>query len=373
VESYGEKSLKKIVIDARESGTSTGRYIDKLIEYLYKLGPPFEIILLAKPHRVDQLKKIAPGFEIIEAPYKEFTFSEQLGFTRKLRSLKADLVHFGMVHQPILYRGRVVTSIHDLTTTRFRNPTKNWLVFTIKQLVYKRVIKIAAGKSAAIITPSQFVKDDVVDFTGVSPGKIIVTYEAADEFKEKPEPIKSFMGKDFIMFNGRPLPHKNLRRLIEAFAQLHQKYPNLHLMIAGKKDASHDSYLRLAKQLGVDKQVELTGWITDGQLKWAMQHTRAYIYPSLSEGFGLPPLEAMLNGAPVVASSATCMPEILGDAAHYFDPTDVQNMVDTINEVLTDKALRKYLIEKGFKQAKKYSWQRMAEQTLEVYRQALSE
>jgi glycosyltransferase involved in cell wall biosynthesis len=144
-------------------------------------------------------------------------------------------------------------------------------------------------------------------------------------------------------------------------------------MIAGKKDRSHRSYTRLAKELGVHDYVVLTDFIPDGQLKWAMQHTAAYVYPSLSEGFGLPPLEAMLNGAPVVSSNATCLPEVQGDAAHYFDPRDTADMTRAINDVLTKPELRKKLIALGHEQIKKYSWKRMAEQTLAVYKEALKE
>ena len=363
--------MKKIVIDARESGTSTGRYIDKLIEYLHYLKPDFEITLLAKPHRVEYLQKAAPTFRVVEANIKEFTFAEQLKLKRLVKKQKPNLVHFAKDHQPILYRGKVATTMHDLTTARFRNPNKNAIVFTFKQFVYRHVVRIVARKSIAVFTPSNFVKEDVVRFTGASPKKIFVTYEAADAFQEPAEPIGVFEGKDFIMFNGRPLPHKNLERLIEAFALLRPRYPDLYLMLAGKRDKSHDAYLTLAEKLGVKDRVIITGWVTDGQLRWAMEHAKAYVYPSLSEGFGLPPLEAMLNGAPVVASNATCIPEVCGDAAHYFDPLDTQAMADAINEVLTDKNLRQELIKRGHEQVKKYSWRRMAEQTLAVYEQLL--
>jgi glycosyltransferase involved in cell wall biosynthesis len=312
-----------------------------------------------------------PRFVKIACPHKEFTFDEQIGLKRQLDGLGADLVHFAMVQQPIWYRGRVVTTMHDLTTMRFRNPTKNTLIFAVKQQVYKWVVKKAARKSEAIITPTQFVKDDVVHYTKVDPNKVTVTHEAADVFEDPPDPMPAFLDKSYIMFNGRPQPHKNLRRLIEAFAKLHQKYPNLYLMIAGKEDASYQSYVDLAKELGVSKHVILTGWITDGQLKWAMQRAKAYIYPGLSEGFGLPPLEAMLYGAPVVTSNNTSMPEVLGKAAHYFDPFSVDSMTQAIDEVLTDNELRQKLIAAGKKQVAKYSWKRMAEQTLGVYESVL--
>ena len=363
----------KIAIDARGLRTSTGRYVERLLHYLQQIDHDHDYVALLKPEDMDGWQPANPRFTKVACPHREFSFDEQLGFKKQLEELRPDLVHFSMVQQPIFYRGKVVTTMHDLTTVRFRNPTKNPIVFTIKQQVYKWVNKWAAHKSLAIITPTQFVKDDIVQFTGVKPDKITVTHEAVDEFDELAVPIPAFVDKQFIMFNGRPHPHKNLRRLIQAFAELHPKHPDLYLMIAGKKDASQVAYTALAEELGVGRWVVLTDWITDGQLKWAMQHTRAYIYPSLSEGFGLPPLEAMINGAPVLASNATCLPEVLGNAAHYFDPYDVQAMANAIDEVLTKERLREKLVEAGKQQIKKYSWKRMAEQTLEVYRHALNE
>jgi hypothetical protein len=129
--------MAKIVIDARESGTSTGRYIDKLIEHLAKLPADHKFIVLTKAHRMDYLRKVAPKFQIIECPWAEFSFHEQLDFLRQIHKLEPDLVHFGMVQQPVFYKGKVVTTMNDLTTTRFRNPTKNWFIFTFKQWIYK--------------------------------------------------------------------------------------------------------------------------------------------------------------------------------------------------------------------------------------------
>lgn len=363
----------KIVIDARELRTSTGRYVERLINYLQEIDHEHDYVILLKPKDMDGWQPSNPRFVKVPCPYKEFTFGEQIGFKKQLEQLKPDLVHFSMVQQPVFYSGRVVTTMQDLTGIRFRNPTKNPVIFTIKQQVYKWVNKRAAHKSLEIITPTEFVKNDVVHYTGISPDKVTVTLEAVDPFDEAPEPVAAFKDKPFIMFNGRPLPHKNLRRLIQAYAVLAPKHPDLYLMIAGKKDASQDAYVALADQLGLGDRIILTDWITDGQLKWAMQHTRCYIYASLSEGFGLPPLEAMINGAPVAASNATCLPEVLGKAAHYFDPYDVQSMADAIEDVLSDKQLRNRLIAAGKQQIKKYSWKRMAEQTLQVYRKALGE
>lgn len=363
--------MKHIVIDAREIRTSTGRYVERLLHYLQDIDTAHRYTVLLKPKDIDGWRPTNPNFSKLVCPYKEFSFAEQIGMKKQLDALRPDLVYFPMAQQPMFYKGRVVTTIQDLTTIRFRNPTKNWFVYTVKQQVYKVLVKRVAKKSLHIITSTEFVKQDVMQYAGVPASKISVAPLAADDFSEPATPIKAFVGKRYIMYNGRPLPHKNLRRLIEAFALIHKKQPDLYLMIAGKKDASHASYMQLAEQLGVSTNVIQTDWITDGELKWAMQNTEAYVFPSLSEGFGLPPLEAMLQGAPVVASNATCVPEVCRDAAHYFNPHDVQDIARAISEVLADKNLQAELVKKGSQQVKKYSWKRMAEQTLAVYEKAL--
>lgn len=364
--------MKHIAIDARDSGTSTGRYVDKLIEHLHALGPAYEITVLTKPHRLEYMATIAPSFQRQACPHKEFTFEEQIGFNRQLNELRPDLVHFAAVQQPVWYRGRVVTTMQDLTTLRFRNPAKNPIAFTIKQLVYRWVNLRVARKSTLLITPTQFVKDDVIKFSGVDPAKITVTLESADDLPTPAEPVNQLGDKQFIMYVGRPTPHKNLERLIQAFTRLKTQHPNLYLALAGKKDRNYERIESSARQQGIE-QIVFTGFISDQQLRWMYEHCQAYIFPSLSEGFGLPGLEAMRHGAPVAASNATCLPEVYGDAALYFDPRNIDDMTDTIASLLADKDLRQQYINKGRTQAASYSWRRMAEQTLEVYKKALGD
>lgn len=364
--------MAKIVIDARESGTSTGRYVDKLLEHLHDLQPDHQIITLTREARVQYLQNLTPNFTVLETAYKEFTFGEQIGLKRQIERLHPDLVHFTMVQQPVLYRGRVVTTMHDLTTARFRNPAKNPIVFWTKQQVYKWVNRYVARTSKAILTPSEFVRKDVAGFTHTNPTKITVTMEAADLISDAPEPILNLEDSQFIMYIGRPTPHKNLERLIDAYAELKKTHPKLKLVLAGKKDTLYEAHERRAQAKGIDGIV-FTGYISDGQLRWLYEHTAAYAFPSLSEGFGLPGVEAMMHGAPVVASNATCLPEVLGDAAHYFDPLSVADMQAKISEVIDNQELREQLIAKGRDRAALYSWNKMATQTLQIYEAALTQ
>jgi glycosyltransferase involved in cell wall biosynthesis len=363
--------MSRIVIDARELRTSTGRYIERLLHYLQQIDEEHQYRILLRPEDMSGWEPINPRFTPVACPYKEFTFGEQLGFARQLRRLRGDLVHFGMTQQPLRYWHKKVTTVHDLTTARYTNPSKAWLSFKAKQLVYRLVIKQAARQSAAILVGSQYVKDDLVTFTDIKPEKITVTYEAAEPIAAAAEPVISLGGHKFLLYVGRPTPHKNLERLIEAFVQLKAQHPDLVLVLAGKRDANYERIEAEAKRRTI-KHLHFTGHVSEGQLRWLYEHCAAYVFPSLSEGFGLPGLEAMVHGAPVVSSNATCLPEIYGEAAHFFDPLDIPAMANAINEVLTDKELRENLIKLGHEQAKKYSWQRMAEQTLAVYDQVLS-
>ncbi len=364
--------MKKIVIDARESGTGTGRYVDKLVEYLHKLKPELEVVILTKSHRLAFFKALTPDFQVAETPYPEFTFGEQIGFLRQIKSLKPDLVFFPMVQQPVLYRGKVVTTMQDLTTIRFRNPTKNWLVFTIKREVYKWVNRIVVRKSVALIAPSNFVKQDVVEYTHVSPEKFTVTYESSDLIPDNPEPVKGLQDKKFVMYLGRPLPHKNLWRLVEAFKILQKQFPDLYLALAGKKDRLHFEIEARIQREGI-QNVIFTDFVSEAQLKWMYQNCQVYAFPSLSEGFGLPALEALRHGAPLASTNATCSPEVYGDAALYFDPLDPEDIAAKISTMLTDEKLRQGFTKKGYKQADKYSWERMARQTLAVFGKVLED
>lgn len=363
---------KTIVIDARELRTSTGRYVERLLHYLQQVDTDLShrYVVLLKPKDFDGWEPKSKRFRKLPCPYKEFTFGEQLGLAWQLYKLKPDLVHFPMAQQPVLYRRRTVTTIQDLTTVRFFNPSKNRLVFALKQRVYAWVIRRVAHKSKLVITPTEYVKDDVARFADINSRKITVTYEGSDQVAAEPEQVDELADKQFIMYVGRPTPHKNLPRLIEAYAQLKQKHPELLLVLAGKKDVNYRRLARDTAAKGIEGVV-FTGFVSDGQLRWLYQHCAAYVFASLSEGFGLPGLEAMATGAPVVSSNATCLPEVQGTAAHYFDPADVDDMARAINDVLTKPALRSRLIADGKKQAAKYSWQRMAEQTLAVYNEAI--
>jgi glycosyltransferase involved in cell wall biosynthesis len=361
----------KIVIDAREYPTSTGRYVRKLIENLEKLKSEHEFVILLLLKDFDAYTPQAENFSKLVAPFQEFTFSEQIGFLRFCRNLKADLVHFPIVQQPIFYRGKKITSILDLTSLRFKNPLTPQMVYVVKKWLYSLVIKSAVKHSSHIITISDYVKNDLLDYSkdAVS-SKITTTYNSADKITTASDPMAGLQSRGFLLYVGRTFPHKNITRLIDAFGILQKNTPSLKLVLVGKKDELTARHLDYSRQKGI-KNVIATGYVSEGQLRWLYENCAMYCFPSLSEGFGLPSLEAMAHGAPVASSNATCLPEVNGDAAHYFDPLDTEDIAEKINDILTNEELRKDLIKKGSEQVKKYSWKRMAEETLAVYDECL--
>ena len=362
--------MAKIIIDAREYSTSTGRYISKLIEYLQLVDTQNKYVVLLKATDMDSCPITNANFTKLECPYKEFSFAEQLGFTWQLYRLKPDLVHFCMTQQPLLYLKASITTVHDLTTARYNNPDKNPYIFFVKQQIYKLVIWFAAHKSKRVITPSLYVKKDLINYTKIKPAKVIVTYEAADRIKDRPVAIESLIGKQFLMYVGRSTPHKNLWRLIQAFDAMKGMYPDLYLVLAGKIDNNYSSLNRRTTSSGI-MNVVFTDFISEGKLRWLYENTSAYVFPSVSEGFGLPGLEAMIHGAALVSSNATCLPEIYGPAAIYFDALDKSSLIKALSTVLGDQEFRQHLIKTGLEQAGTYSWQKMAEQTIDLYNTVL--
>jgi glycosyltransferase involved in cell wall biosynthesis len=373
---------KHIVIDARIRRTSTGRYADRLLEHLQTIDHENRYSILV--HADDPWRPSAANFSRVHCRYPQFSLNplHDLGFARQMYGLKADLVHFTMTQQPVFYFGNIVTTTHDLTMLRFVRAGSTPLpIFWIKRLGYRFLFWEAHKKSRRIIVPTKFVREDLAKLQPFTATKSVVTYEASEPPLEVEAEQPSFAknGKwkmengKFLLYVGSAFPHKNLEKLVKAFEVLKKSHPKLHLVLVGKKEQYYKELERLAQYSPAHESIIFTGFVPDEQLKWLYKHAEAYIFPSLSEGFGLPGLEAMVHGCPVISSNATCLPEIYDEAAVYFDPNSAKNMAEAIDSVLIDGQLRDRLIVKGYAQAKKYSWHTMAEQTLAVYEKALAE
>ncbi|MBA3758274.1 glycosyltransferase family 4 protein [Candidatus Saccharibacteria bacterium] len=350
--------------------------MDRLLEHLQVVDTKNRYTVLVRPN--DDWQPTAGNFKTLICDYKQFSFNllDQLTFARYLKNLEPDLVHFGMTPQePVFFQGARVTTTHDLTMLWFARAGRlpEWL-HKLRMVGYRWLLQASLKKASRVIVPTEFVKQDVSKYEPSTATKITVTLEASEPplaiDAKRPEIVNL---DKFILYVGSAFPHKNLETLIKSFEILHTSQPELKLILAGKRELYYQQIEKLAELSPARANIVFTGFVSDAELKWLYENAQAYVFPSLSEGFGLPGLEAMVHGCPVVSSNATCLPEVYGDAAVYFGPNNSQDMADKIASVLSDEKLRQSLIQKGYVQAKKYSWRRMAEQTLEVYQEVLKE
>lgn len=358
-----------IAIDARVINSSTGTYVERLLHYLQTIDRVNKYTVLVRKKDKDYWKPSSDNFKVKVADFDNYSFAEQIGYKQFLDKLHPDLVHFCMPQQPILYKGLHVTTIHDLTLLKTYNTDKNWLVFHAKQLVGRFVFKHVIKSSRYIITISKFSKKEILKFGNIPEDEVAVTPLSADILIDKLEPYKHPF-EEFIMYVGQQSDYKNIRRLGDAHQKLLKTHPNLGLILVGNVNASAKITEKYFNEKGY-KNILFTDFLPDSQRDWLYKNTAAYVFPSFMEGFGLPGLEAMGHGAPVVSSNATSLPEVYGNAALYFDPSDTNDMAQTIDKVISDDKLRNDLIKRGYNQLAKYSWRRTAKQTYSVYMDAL--
>ena len=366
---------KKIIIDARIRRASSGRYTDRLLEHLQKIDSDNKYIVLLEPS--DDWQPTNKNFKPTACKYNKFSLNplQQISFARFIYKLDPLFVHFTMSgHQPLFYFGRQITTTHDLTMYKFARAGRlpKWLHY-LRMLGYRLLMWHAHRMADKIIVPTEYVRDAVAKYHLFTNRKIVVTYEASEPVLPGKAVEPENMPEEYLLYVGSCFPHKNTRRLVQSLDIIREKHPRTRLVHAGKLDLYAKRLRRWVKAQGKGDRVIFAGFVDDAQLKWLYEHAAAYVFPSLSEGFGLPGLEAMVHGCPVVSSNATCLPEVYGEAAEYFDPLNVEAMAEAINKVLGSPKRRQELITAGRKQAAKYSWQRMAEQTLAVYNEVLGD
>lgn len=373
---------KRIGIDARffgSVGKGLGRYTQKLIENLEKIDQENEYYIFLSKENFDECQVRQSNFHKVLADCRWYTWAEQLRMPAILRKYDLDLVHFPHFNVPLLYRGRFVVTIHDLILVHFptaRSSTLNRFFYWLKFGAYRVVIRSAIARAEKVIAVSEFTRNDILkSYPFVAPEKTVTTYEACDDYcllsPNKDEKILARYGiiKPYVVYVGNVYPHKNPERLALAFQQLAERGIELKLVFVGAEDYF---YARL-KKFVEDQQIQniiFAGFVPDYELDTLFHNTLAYVRPSLYEGFELPPLEAMAKGVPVLTSNHSCALEILGDSAYYFDALDVKAIARALEEITKNEPLRQELIQKGYEQIKKYSWKKMAQETLEIYRSA---
>lgn len=302
---------------------------------------------------------------------------EEVFLPQRLLAKKIDVFHSPRYMLPKKKPCHFIVTIHDLSFKR------------IPQLFTRKVfdcvnhwVEFSVEKADKIIAVSGHTKNDLINLFNAKAEKIEVIYEGVDEnFRpvKTPESLKEIKHKynlpeKFILFVGTIEPRKNIKRLIEAFYDLTKNRKMEHsLVIAGGKGWHYDDVFNTVEKLKLGKKIIFTDYVRGSELPLLYNAADLFVYPSLYEGFGLPPLEAMACGVPVVTSNTSSLPEVVGDAAVLVDPADVQTMAEAIKQTLEDKNLREKMIKQGFIQAKKFSWEATAIKTLNVYERVFKE
>ena len=378
----------RIGIDARSFGTGMatgiGRYVQELIQNLEKLDRKNQYVIFLRKENFNLYQPRSKNFSKVLADVPWYGVKEQVLLPAIFSSQGLDLMHFPNLNVPLLYSGKFVVTIHDSILLNLSGRDASTLplpVYLIKKLGLRLSFWKAATKSSAILTPSKFVKDDLSKSFKLNPEKFFVTYESGnlagkgrtDEERKIENVLERYkVTPPFFTYIGNLYPHKNISRLLDAIKILNEDLRrDAQLVLVGK----HDAFAaRLAGEIirkGVLKYVLMAGYMPDADYADLLKESAAYVHPSLSEGFGLGSVEAMSLGVPVVQSNASCLPEICGDAALYFDPYDPKDMAAKLAKILGNERLRKQLSKKGLARAKRFSWEKMAKETLKVYEKVL--
>jgi len=390
-----------IGIDARFFGPKDkgfGRYTEQLIKNLEKTDKQNQYFIFLRKNSWEEYKPENPNFKKVLADYKWYGWKEQIFLPIKLKKYKLDLVHFTHFNVPILcsaplfffkrnFHRKFIVTIHDLTLRHFsttKKNLKNFLFYPFKKLVYKLIFNGAIKKAEKIIAISQYTKKEILKYYKINPKKIKVIYDGVlknskpqtyPSLKQIPNSkldlnLKFQIKKPYLLYVGNAYPHKNLKGLILAFKKLIKDNLDYELVLVGGDNYFYKKLSpcgRSAVGREIRDRINFLGFVGEEDLDILYQNATLYIFPSLCEGFGLPALEAMTRNLPVISSSFTCLPEILEKSALYFNPLDVDDIAQTIKKALLDENLRKNLKEKGFEQIKKYSWQKMAKEKLDLY------
>ncbi len=361
----------RIGIDARLwNETGVGRYIRNLVWQLQVLDKKNDYTLfVSKKFRIEDLGFKDSRFKIVQTDIRWHTIEEQLQFPKILEKEQLDLVHFPYFSVPIRYNRPFVITIHDLIINHYptgKASTLPSLVYYLKLQGYKFVIKQAARKARKVIAVSQATKDEIVKHLEVSQDKVVVTYEGV-EIREQVGTRDKKLDYRFFLYVGNAYPHKNLNRLIEAFALVVKEHNDVKLVLVGKEDYFYKRLKEKVSDLTIAQYVLFTGFVSESELGQYYKNAIATIQPALMEGFGLTGLEAMQSNCLVLASDIPSLKEIYGDAALYFNPLAVESMRATILEVLKERKKFQPFIEKGRKRIADFSWEKMAKQTMKIY------
>ncbi len=370
----------KIGIDCRMFGSGFGlaRYTEQLVKHLLEIDLENQYILF---FRNENVKELVAGsnknVKIVIADIPWYSWAEQIKFKKIIRQQKVDLMHFPHWNVPLFYNDPFVVTVHDLIMYHYPRPeatTLGPIKFWIKDRLHRIVLGHAIKKAKHIIVTSEFTKQDIHDTLKVSNDKMITTYQAPFSYnisslKDNEFVLQKYgIKKPYVMYVGTAYPHKNIEGLLNAWLKFQELHGDEYqLVLVGKENYF---YQRLLVQQATHeiKNFVYTGFVEDDELSAIYLQSSLYVFPSFYEGFGLPPLEAQDHGVPVVSSNASCLPEVLGDSVLYFDPNSPDQMADMIHKALDDEGVRSELKQNAKENLKRFSWEKLARETLDLYR-----
>jgi glycosyltransferase involved in cell wall biosynthesis len=378
----------KITIDARRiHDFGVGTYIRNLLQALAQTGSPHTWNLICALEDVGLFSGLPEQFRPVPYPRRDASRLDHFELPRLIRKLQSDVTHIPFHRVPLFLPRPYAVTVHDLSSL-FYDEAKGAL-HTAREFRLRRGLERASG----IIAVSGSTQRDVANLVPDSASRIRLIYNAPDPkfFLGRPASADSGNGAEaaarerhrileryqirdpFLLYAGSIRPQKNIPRLIEAFAvvranlERHRGFRDLRLIIIGDQISAHPDVRRAVIHSRVEHCVRFLGFIPFDTLRIFHELATAFVFPSLYEGFGLPPLEAMASGTPVIASSVSSLPEVVGGAAMLVNPENVFDIARGITEVLLNDELRQELIYKGRRQAARFSWTRTAEEVLRLY------
>ena len=366
-----------IAIDIRRLGFfGIGTYIRNLVSGLARLDQENRYTLIALRGN-EAIPDLGPNFHIAAYDKPDTDLSHNITFPLFLKNLRADLCHIPLNYVPFLMPRPYVVTIHDLSSITFNSGSD------FRNTAHRERYRRGATRAARIIAVSNATRRDLQDVLGIPDDRIHTIYGAPDPAfatqektpEEQAQILQRYqIGPPFILYAGTIRPHKNIGRLVEAFAVLraelenHPDYRDLKLVIIGDELSRYPEVRRTVIATRMEPHVRFLGFVPIGTLKVFYRAATVFAFPSLSEGFGLAPLEAMVCGTPVVASDLPALVEAVGDAAELVSPDNVFDVARGIRTLLLDAELRQLRIENGLLQANRFHWDKTAQAVLEVYR-----
>lgn len=377
----------RIGLDARMiDNTGIGRYLRNLLVHLARIDVHNEYIVFINPENSRVVQQANVRFVPLKLRVPLYSLREQWWLPYEIRRWPLDLIHYPNFDMPLVPLYPSVVTIHDLIYYLYPDQCPSRAAHYYARFMLRH----AARHARMLITDSEYSKQDLMRHFQVPAEKIQVVFPAADEqcrcrdalqcvspgtMPRDPDAThrvsttlqKYGITQPYILYVGKHHPYKNIKTLIQAYSRHPEIYTSFQLVIAGKRDDRRNDLYAEAQTLPCKDSIRFTDFVPEPDLFELYRQARLFVFPSLYEGFGLPPLEAMACGVPVISSNAASLPEVVGDAGIQVDPLDVQGLADAMRRVLMDQTLWETLKQKGLQRAQQFSWDTAARQLLRVY------